>query len=642
MRTHRSRVGTGIIESREAPTELDGFASSEKFLEMGLHMLRSRHDLKEKLEYQSELSEERAARKEARRQAGRWRRSWHRAVSRNATALPLLKRLNGLRLNQHEREVVLVLLLRELGLLGDRFNSCQSILEELCLTPVESIKVLRQLGEGGRLRRQRVIGMDDLHESLPSRRLRLDPAFVELALASGSSLGLPVGTEEALQTYLSRLSRAMSQKVEAAQHVQKGYGNESELYLHERHANNLFRALEWTLRANRTWKLSGLFQQLDAQRSQNERERYVLLALLGKALGHLDASDDLFKGSGLTLAASGHSGENGPQWKLVSSKGLLRRIDLIRPCRGSDFYLTDAPKDLRDAEFELSPKVLDLLGIEITRKDGPVPPGMRKPAVRLEQLVLSERTTRGLEMALVQVTHGNTMFAEWGLADTFAYGRGVTLLFYGPPGTGKTGAAEAIAHELDRPLLVANYAELQNCLVGQTEKNVVAAFQDARKNDAVLFWDEADAMFFDRDSASRNWEVRDVNVLLQELERFEGVCILATNRKSSLDKALERRISLKIEFPRPDRDAREQILKLCMPKSMPLAPDVEFGRLAETDLSGGEIKNVVLNAARSAVRRGGRKARVEMADFEQAIEDLQRGSWSEDGRRPMGFRQGAA
>ena len=197
-----------------------------------------------------------------------------------------------------------------------------------------------------------------------------------------------------------------------------------------------------------------------------------------------------------------------------------------------------------------------------------------------------------------RVARVNTAGPQW-----LPYGSGVTLLFYGPPGTGKTATAEAIAHELGMPLLVADYAKIQNCWVGQTEKNISSTFRKARKHRAVLFWDEADAMFFDRDSASRAWEVRDVNVLLQEIERFEGVCILATNRKATLDKALERRITAKIEFPRPDRLLRESIWKRLLPSGMPLAKDVDITELARKDLSGGEIKNVILNAARAACGR---------------------------------------
>ena len=187
------------------------------------------------------------------------------------------------------------------------------------------------------------------------------------------------------------------------------------------------------------------------------------------------------------------------------------------------------------------------------------------------------------------------------------YGRSPVLLFSGPPGTGKTATAEALAHELDKPILVADYSRIQNCFVGQTEKNIVRVFREARNQDAVLFWDEADAMFYDRDSAHRNWEVRDVNVLLQELERFEGICILATNRKITLDKALGAadRAEGRVRAARPARTAL--IWEKLLPQKLPLARDVDLDDLSEADLAGGEIKNVVLNAARLALQRDRRR-----------------------------------
>ena len=125
-------------------------------------------------------------------------------------------------------------------------------------------------------------------------------------------------------------------------------------------------------------------------------------------------------------------------------------------------------------------------------------------------------------------------------------------------------------------------------------------------------------MFYDRDAAMRTWEVRDVNVLLQELERFDGVCVLATNRNVALDKALERRITLKVEFGLPDRAMRRAIWERLIPRKMPLAPDVSLDELAGPELTGGEIKNAVLNAARLAVIRGP-ETKVGMRDFLEAI-----------------------
>ena len=143
-------------------------------------------------------------------------------------------------------------------------------------------------------------------------------------------------------------------------------------------------------------------------------------------------------------------------------------------------------------------------------------------------------------------------------------------------------------------------------------------------------------MFYDRDSARYSWEVRDVNVLLQQLERFDGVCILATNRKITLDKALERRISLKVEFARPDPRERRHIWQKFLPRKLPIDRDVNLDRLSEADLAGGEIKNVVLNAARLALQRNA-EGPVSMQDFSTAIEMETCNRWNIEGRKQIGF-----
>jgi ATP-dependent 26S proteasome regulatory subunit len=125
-------------------------------------------------------------------------------------------------------------------------------------------------------------------------------------------------------------------------------------------------------------------------------------------------------------------------------------------------------------------------------------------------------------------------------------------------------------------------------------------------------------------------------VLLQELERFDGVCILSTNRKVTLDPALERRIAVKVEFERPDLNIRREIWRRMIPDKMPLL-DVDIEQLAARDLTGGEIKNVVLNAARIALAREG-KGPVTMADFERAIAMETTNRWSKQGGGPIGFQ----
>lgn len=291
---------------------------------------------------------------------------------------------------------------------------------------------------------------------------------------------------------------------------------------------------------------------------------------------------------------------------------------------------------LRLCEFELTPEFIAELGIRGARRQKRSRHMPRTPLVKLEDLVLSESARSQLEMLISQLEHSSVLLDDWGFRETLPYGRGATMIFSGPPGVGKTACAEGIAHRLGRPILSINYSEIQNCFVGETEKNIVAVFREAAENDAVLFWDEADAIFFDRDSAYRSWEVRQVNVLLQELEHFEGVCILCTNRKLTLDPALERRISLKVEFERPTRPMREQIWRKLVPQKLPLAADVNFECLARHEMSGGEIKNALLNAARIALVRAPRGS-VAMTDFEQAVAMEISGRWAKTGPRSIGF-----
>ena len=144
-------------------------------------------------------------------------------------------------------------------------------------------------------------------------------------------------------------------------------------------------------------------------------------------------------------------------------------------------------------------------------------------------------------------------------------------------------------------------------------------------------------MVYSRDAGNRSWENRQVNMLLQELERFEGLCIMATNRKLALDEALERRMAVKIDFERPGADLRRQIWRKLVPPSMPIGPDVNFDRLAEADLSGGEIRNVVVNAARIALTRD-RRGPLTMADFERAVVKELNGRFNRERLRPIGFR----
>src|SRR5437879_2999955 len=242
------------------------------------------------------------------------------------------------------------------------------------------------------------------------------------------------------------------------------------------------------------------------------------------------------------------------------------------------------------------------------------------PRFTMADLVLAEATREGLLDALTELRHKGLMYRRWGLKKVMKKTKGLSLLFAGPPGTGKTMAAEAIASELGRPLHVVNYAQLENMWVGETEKNIERVFQGALDAGAVLFFDEADAVFQRRGFMATPWMNRDVNVLLSQMENYPGVVILATNLAQVMDRALDRRIDLAIEFPVPDAGLRRKIYTRLVPKEAPLAKGIDFEALAAKYVfSGGSILNVVRQAMRTSLRRG-KRHRITQDDFVRAAE----------------------
>jgi len=156
--------------------------------------------------------------------------------------------------------------------------------------------------------------------------------------------------------------------------------------------------------------------------------------------------------------------------------------------------------------------------------------------------------------------------------------------------------------------------------VGETEKNIEHVFHTALEAGAVLFFDEADAVFQRRGVMATPWMNRDVNVLLAQMENYPGVVVLATNLAKVMDRALDRRVDIAVEFPIPDADLREKIYSRLVPKEAPLGKDVEFETLAKKYvMSGGSILNVVRQAMRTSLRRG-KRHRITMADFTHAAE----------------------
>ncbi len=228
------------------------------------------------------------------------------------------------------------------------------------------------------------------------------------------------------------------------------------------------------------------------------------------------------------------------------------------------------------------------------------------PRRTFNDVILPPATRRALEVALAQVTQHDLIFKGWGLGERHSTGLGLAFNFAGPSGTGKTICAEAIAHSLGRELLVVRYAELESMWMGETSKNVAAIFRTAHEKEAVLFFDEADAIAARRstsvDSGAQRESNSVVNVLLQELDRYTGVVIFATNLAANFDPAFERRIRTHVLFELPGEAERVQIWKVQLhPSRTPLVPDVDFNALARHhEVSGGDIQNAVLKAALAA------------------------------------------
>ena len=252
------------------------------------------------------------------------------------------------------------------------------------------------------------------------------------------------------------------------------------------------------------------------------------------------------------------------------------------------------------------------------------------PQRSFDDVVLPERTLRALNHALALVRKHDLIFRQWGLAERHTSGLGLAFHFAGAPGTGKTICAEALAYTLNRKLLVVRYAELESRWVGQTAKHVASVFRSAERQDAVLFFDEADAIAGRRFTSMQAAVDREansvVNVLLHELETFPGIVIFATNLAANMDPAFERRIRTHILFEMPNVDERERIWRVQLhPRKTPLAEDVDFRALAEAyPRSGGDIKNAVLKAAQIATTEPGPDAgkQIHQRHFVQGMEEV--------------------
>ncbi|MCX5001187.1 ATP-binding protein [Streptomyces sp. NBC_00638] len=231
------------------------------------------------------------------------------------------------------------------------------------------------------------------------------------------------------------------------------------------------------------------------------------------------------------------------------------------------------------------------------------------PYARWEDLVLPEDRVAHLKEICCQAKHRHRVHDNWGFGARLSHGKGLGVLFSGPPGTGKTMAAEVLAHELDTDLYKVDLSGVVSKYVGETEKNLARIFSEAQTADAILFFDEADALYGRRTEVSDahdRYANIETSYLLQRVEEHEGIVVLATNLRSNMDDAFTRRLRYIVEFPFPEAESRQRIWQALFPPQAPLDPDIDFAELAkEFPVAGGNIKNIVLNAACLASADGG-------------------------------------
>ena len=225
-----------------------------------------------------------------------------------------------------------------------------------------------------------------------------------------------------------------------------------------------------------------------------------------------------------------------------------------------------------------------------------------------EDLVVSERQKQEMKMICNQLKYKNIVGEEWGFFRKTAYGRGICALFYGSPGTGKTMAVQVMANELGLDLYRVDLSQLVSKYIGETEKNISTLFKKAKNINALLFFDEADSLFAKRsevkDSHDRNANAETAH-LLQKLEDYEGITILATNYVNNIDDAFKRRIKFMVNFSFPNPDVRLELWKKILPSNVPCEEELDFEFYAEKfELSGSSIKEILTNAAFLAAAQG--------------------------------------
>lgn len=359
-------------------------------------------------------------------------------------------------------------------------------------------------------------------------------------------------------------------------------------------------------------------EKLGRIRNLTEFEKIILVALVGGIISNEISlvrkyTSDFTVGSLLSILC------NSLQERVHNRKVFYRTSVLV-----SDGFIRVSDKlseDLMNCQVDIDRRMLDyFVGLDCEFGEIVEGSNLYFPKVKLENVVIPEPTKKLILSTVSNYEEFKKYRKKFGFEDIVSYGKGIVLLFHGESGTGKTFLANAIANHLQKKILLINFGSLGD-KIGDILKFI---FREAKINDALLFFDECESFFETRDKFGSN-----IQPFLTELERHDGLIILATNRPYDLDEAMHRRITLAIEFKTPDPFLRESIWKKHLPETFH-SKDIDFEKLAlNYELTGGLIKNAVLTSLSIAVSRDTQNPVITLDDLEKGAKLQLRGEFSQ-------------
>lgn len=298
---------------------------------------------------------------------------------------------------------------------------------------------------------------------------------------------------------------------------------------------------------------------------------------------------EYFAGKHQCRAIDGHGSELANLYRLTAGE-IERVVRMLRARFGGEETVSyDEAKEVIVSEL------MEDAGRKLKGLAAPLVTGFT-----MEDLQLPGQQTKILQFAISAIRNRYLVMEGMGFGKKMPYGRGISILLYGPPGTGKTMTAQVIAKEVGLTLFRVDSSKIMDKYIGETEKKLGELFETAKNTNAILFFDEADSLFAKRTEVSKSTDKyanNEVSFLLQLMEQYEGIMVLATNHSNFFDEAFRRRITYSINLPAPDAETRSRLWRLAFPEGVEIAADVDFDHLArEHEFTGSSIKYVAQQA----------------------------------------------